>query len=137
MYTHRLPGARPSDGASTEIARAVQFFNRRNVDVLILARGGGSLEILASTKKKSPAPSPPPNSIISGVATKRTSPLRIRSGRPRLDSLAAANSSCKPPRIRQAHRDLRSALVEQFAIAFSFSTAVCTRTPRAAASAVR
>jgi len=35
------------DGASTEIVRAVQFFNRRQmVDVLILARGGGSLEDL-------------------------------------------------------------------------------------------
>src|SRR5260370_17860782 len=35
------------DGASTEIVRALQFFNRRRmVDVLILARGGGSLEDL-------------------------------------------------------------------------------------------
>src|SRR4030081_1193334 len=40
VYPVRVQG----DGASTEIARAVQFFNRkRMVDVLILARGGGSL----------------------------------------------------------------------------------------------
>src|SRR5712672_361695 len=43
VYPVRVQG----DGASTEIARAVQFFNRRKtVDVLILARGGGSLEDL-------------------------------------------------------------------------------------------
>jgi exodeoxyribonuclease VII large subunit len=35
------------DGASLEIVRALQFFNRQqSVDVLILARGGGSLEDL-------------------------------------------------------------------------------------------
>src|SRR5262249_52854285 len=35
------------DGASAEIIRALEFFNRRRtVDVLILARGGGSLEDL-------------------------------------------------------------------------------------------
>jgi exodeoxyribonuclease VII large subunit len=35
------------DGASLEIVRALQFFNRQHsVDVLILARGGGSLEDL-------------------------------------------------------------------------------------------
>jgi len=43
VYPVRVQG----DGASTEIVRAVQFFNRRQmVDVLILARGGGSLEDL-------------------------------------------------------------------------------------------
>jgi exodeoxyribonuclease VII large subunit len=43
VYPVRVQG----DGASTEIVRAVQFFNRRKmVDVLILARGGGSLEDL-------------------------------------------------------------------------------------------
>src|SRR6266478_5194507 len=43
VYPVRVQG----DGASTEIVRAVQFFNRRRmVDVLILARGGGSLEDL-------------------------------------------------------------------------------------------
>src|ERR1700716_400089 len=43
VYPVRVQG----DGASTEIARAVQFFNHRKmVDVLILARGGGSLEDL-------------------------------------------------------------------------------------------
>jgi exodeoxyribonuclease VII large subunit len=43
VYPVRVQG----EGASTEIVRAVQFFNRRRmVDVLILARGGGSLEDL-------------------------------------------------------------------------------------------
>src|SRR5712664_3816669 len=43
VYPVRVQG----EGASTEIVRAVQFFNRkRMVDVLILARGGGSLEDL-------------------------------------------------------------------------------------------
>src|ERR1700674_829462 len=43
VYPVRVQG----DGASTEIVRALQFFNRRQmVDVLILARGGGSLEDL-------------------------------------------------------------------------------------------
>src|SRR6202051_2118862 len=43
VYPVRVQG----DGASTEIVRAVPFFNRRKmVDVLILARGGGSLEDL-------------------------------------------------------------------------------------------
>jgi exodeoxyribonuclease VII large subunit len=43
VYPVRVQG----DGASTEILRAIQFFNRKLlVDVLILARGGGSLEDL-------------------------------------------------------------------------------------------
>src|SRR5258708_366297 len=43
VYPVRVQG----DGAAKEIVRAVQFFNRRLlVDVLILARGGGSLEDL-------------------------------------------------------------------------------------------
>src|SRR6266436_253343 len=43
VYPVRVQG----DGACTEIVRAVQFFNRRKiVDVLIIARGGGSLEDL-------------------------------------------------------------------------------------------
>jgi exodeoxyribonuclease VII large subunit len=43
LYPVRVQG----DGASTEIVRAVQFFNRQQiVDVLIIARGGGSLEDL-------------------------------------------------------------------------------------------
>ena len=45
LYPVRVQG----DGAATEIVRALQFFNRRQtVDVLILARGGGSLEDLWS-----------------------------------------------------------------------------------------
>ena len=43
VYPVRVQG----EGAAGEIARAVQFFNRKlPVDVLILARGGGSLEDL-------------------------------------------------------------------------------------------
>jgi exodeoxyribonuclease VII large subunit len=43
LYPVRVQG----DGAAAEIVRAVQFFNhRQTVDVLILARGGGSLEDL-------------------------------------------------------------------------------------------
>lgn len=43
LYPVRVQG----DGASLEIVRGLQFFNRRLlVDVLILARGGGSLEDL-------------------------------------------------------------------------------------------
>src|SRR5215475_10632535 len=43
LYPVRVQG----DGAASEIVRAVQFFNRQQtVDVLILARGGGSLEDL-------------------------------------------------------------------------------------------
>src|SRR5580693_2690160 len=43
LYPVRVQG----DGAAAEIVRAVQFFNRQQtVDVLILARGGGSLEDL-------------------------------------------------------------------------------------------
>ena len=43
LYPVRVQG----DGACTEMVRAVQFFNRQKiVDVLILARGGGSLEDL-------------------------------------------------------------------------------------------
>jgi exodeoxyribonuclease VII large subunit len=43
LYPVRVQG----DGAGAEIVRAVQFFNRQQtVDVLIVARGGGSLEDL-------------------------------------------------------------------------------------------
>jgi exodeoxyribonuclease VII large subunit len=43
LYPVRVQG----EGAAAEIVRAVQFFNRKqSVDVLILARGGGSLEDL-------------------------------------------------------------------------------------------
>jgi exodeoxyribonuclease VII large subunit len=43
LYPVRVQG----EGSAAEIARAVQFFNhRQTVDVLILARGGGSLEDL-------------------------------------------------------------------------------------------
>ena len=45
LYPVRVQG----DGAAAEIVRALQFFNRKQtVDVLILARGGGSMEDLWS-----------------------------------------------------------------------------------------
>jgi exodeoxyribonuclease VII large subunit len=45
LYPVRVQG----EGAATEIVRALQFFNRQqSVDVVILARGGGSLEDLWS-----------------------------------------------------------------------------------------
>src|ERR1700682_5939292 len=45
LYPVRVQG----DGAAAEIVRAVQFFNRwQSVDVVILARGGGSMEDLWS-----------------------------------------------------------------------------------------
>ena len=42
-----VPGSRRRRGAAGEVAKALKFFNARKlVDVLILARGGGSLEDL-------------------------------------------------------------------------------------------
>ena len=50
LYPVRVQG----EGASTEIVRALQFFNRRMmVDVVILARGGGSLEDLWAFNEES------------------------------------------------------------------------------------
>src|SRR6266478_3249937 len=66
VYPVRVQG----DGASTEIARAVHFFNRRKmVDVLILARGGGSLEDLWAFNEEEVARAIAASeiSIISGV----------------------------------------------------------------------
>jgi exodeoxyribonuclease VII large subunit len=52
VYPVRVQG----EGASLEIVRALQFFNRRLVvDVLILARGGGSLEDLWAFNEESVA----------------------------------------------------------------------------------
>jgi exodeoxyribonuclease VII large subunit len=52
LYPVRVQG----EGASLEIVRAMQFFNRRMmVDVLILARGGGSLEDLWAFNEESVA----------------------------------------------------------------------------------
>jgi exodeoxyribonuclease VII large subunit len=66
LYPVRVQG----DGAAMEIVRAVQFFNRRqSVDVLILARGGGSLEDLWCFNEESVARAIAASSIaiISGV----------------------------------------------------------------------
>jgi exodeoxyribonuclease VII large subunit len=52
LYPVRVQG----DGAAAEIVRAVQYFNRQQtVDVLILARGGGSLEDLWSFNEETVA----------------------------------------------------------------------------------
>jgi exodeoxyribonuclease VII large subunit len=52
LYPVRVQG----DGAAFEIVRAVQYFNRhQSVDVLILARGGGSLEDLWAFNEESVA----------------------------------------------------------------------------------
>jgi exodeoxyribonuclease VII large subunit len=52
LYPVRVQG----EGASLEIVRALQFFNRRMpVDVLIVARGGGSLEDLWAFNEESVA----------------------------------------------------------------------------------
>ncbi len=52
LYPVRVQG----EGAAAEIVRAVQYFNRQQtVDVLILARGGGSLEDLWSFNEESVA----------------------------------------------------------------------------------
>src|ERR1700682_551371 len=53
LYPVRVQG----EGAAGEIVRALQFFNRRqSVDVLILARGGGSMEDLWSFNEEIVAP---------------------------------------------------------------------------------
>src|SRR5690606_36869918 len=47
MKTYLIDVRVQGSGASLEIERAIQRFNRlKNVDVIILARGGGSLEDL-------------------------------------------------------------------------------------------
>ncbi len=52
LYPVRVQG----DGAAAEIVQAIQYFNRRRlVDVIILARGGGSLEDLWSFNEETVA----------------------------------------------------------------------------------
>jgi exodeoxyribonuclease VII large subunit len=66
LYPVRVQG----EGAAMEIVRAVQFFNRRqDVDVLILARGGGSMEDLWCFNEENVARAIAASSIaiISGV----------------------------------------------------------------------
>src|ERR1700730_3301220 len=66
LYPVRVQG----EGAAGEIVRALQFFNRRqSVDVLILARGGGSMEDLWSFNEEIVARAIAASSIaiISGV----------------------------------------------------------------------
>ena len=66
LYPVRVQG----DGAALEIVRALQYFNRRqSVDVVIVARGGGSLEDLWSFNEESVARAISASTIpvISGV----------------------------------------------------------------------
>ena len=66
LYPVRVQG----EGAAMEIVRAVQYFNRRqSVDVLILARGGGSMEDLWAFNEEAVARAIAASSIavISGV----------------------------------------------------------------------
>src|ERR1700676_4058081 len=66
LYPVRVQG----EGAAGEIVRALQFFNRRqSVDVVILARGGGSMEDLWSFNEEIVARAIPASTIaiLSGV----------------------------------------------------------------------
>jgi exodeoxyribonuclease VII large subunit len=64
LYPVRVQG----EGAAGEIVRALQFFNRRqSVDVVILARGGGSMEDLWSFNQEIVARAIATIAIISGV----------------------------------------------------------------------
>src|SRR5712692_673043 len=114
VYPVRVQG----DGASTEIVRAVQFFNRRKmVDVLILARGGGSLEDLWAFNEEEVARAISASEIpiISGVGHETDFTIAdfvadVRASTPS----AAAELVVQTRREFDKHiADLRSALVEQ------------------------
>jgi exodeoxyribonuclease VII large subunit len=114
VYPVRVQG----DGASTEIVRAVQFFNRRQmVDVLILARGGGSLEDLWAFNEEEVARAIFASQIpvISGVGHETDFTIAdfvadVRASTPS----AAAELVVQTRREFDKHiADLRSALTEQ------------------------
>src|SRR6202158_3390199 len=114
VYPVRVQG----DGASTEIVRALQFFNRRKmVDVLILARGGGSLEDLWAFNEEEVARAIAASQIpvISGVGHETDFTIAdfvadVRASPPS----AAAELVVQPRREFDKHiADLRSALTEQ------------------------
>jgi exodeoxyribonuclease VII large subunit len=114
LYPVRVQG----DGAATEIVRALQFFNRRQtVDVLILARGGGSLEDLWSFNEEIVARAIADSVIpvISGVGHETDFTIAdfvadVRASTPS----AAAELVVQTRREFDKHiADLRSALTEQ------------------------
>jgi exodeoxyribonuclease VII large subunit len=114
LYPVRVQG----DGAALEIVRALQFFNRRQtVDVLILARGGGSLEDLWSFNEESVARAIADSVIpvISGVGHETDFTIAdfvadVRASTPS----AAAELVVQTRREFDKHiADLRSALTEQ------------------------
>jgi exodeoxyribonuclease VII large subunit len=114
LYPVRVQG----DGAALEIVRALQFFNRRQtVDVLILARGGGSLEDLWSFNEESVARAIADSAIpvISGVGHETDFTIAdfvadVRASTPS----AAAELVVQTRKEFDKHiADLRSALTEQ------------------------
>jgi exodeoxyribonuclease VII large subunit len=114
LYPVRVQG----DGAALEIVRALQFFNRwQTVDVLILARGGGSLEDLWSFNEESVARAIADSVIpvISGVGHETDFTIAdfvadVRASTPS----AAAELVVQTRREFDKHiADLRSALTEQ------------------------
>src|ERR1700724_2925582 len=114
VYPVRVQG----DGASTEIVRAVRFFNRQKmVDVLILARGGGSLEDLWAFNEEEVARAIAASEIpiISGVGHETDFTIAdfvadVRASTPS----AAAELVVQTRREFDKHiADLRSALTEQ------------------------
>src|ERR1700676_854824 len=114
LYPVRVQG----DGAATEIVRAIQFFQRKQlVDVIILARGGGSLEDLWSFNEEVVARAISTCSIpiISGVGHETDFTIAdfvadVRASTPS----AAAELVVQTRREFDKHiADLRSALTEQ------------------------
>src|SRR5882672_788855 len=114
VYPVRVQG----DGASAEIVRAVRFFNRQKmVDVLILARGGGSLEDLWAFNEEEVARAIADSEIpiISGVGHETDFTIAdfvadVRASTPS----AAAELVVQTRREFDKHiADLRSALNEQ------------------------
>jgi exodeoxyribonuclease VII large subunit len=114
LYPVRVQG----DGAAAEIVRAVQYFNRQqSVDVLIVARGGGSLEdlwafneeVVARAISESKIP------VISGVGHETDFTIAdfvadVRASTPS----AAAELVVQTRRELDKHvADLRSALTDQ------------------------
>ena len=114
LYPVRVQG----EGASLEIVRALQFFNRRMVvDVLIVARGGGSLEDLWAFNEESVARAIAASEIpvISGVGheTDFTIADFVADVRASTPSAAAELVVQTRGEFDKHIADLRSALVDQ------------------------